>query len=180
MGKVQSVHGALDAGGAAPEDVGVDLGGRDVRVAEQLLVGADVGAVLEQVGGEGVAKGVAGRAFGEVRGKHSFVRCLLGHGLVELIAAEFAGLAVEVVTGGAQERLPGPFLGRCCELAHEGAWPLDEAGRLGQIAVVLPADALERHAPFRARERRQGGDAVRAGLAPLDRVVLDRDGGEEE
>ena len=35
-------------------DVGVDLGGRDVGVAEHRLDRAEVGAVLEQVGGEAV------------------------------------------------------------------------------------------------------------------------------
>ena len=38
--------------------VGVDLRGRDVGVAEQQLHGAQVGAVVEQVGGEGVAQRV--------------------------------------------------------------------------------------------------------------------------
>ena len=37
-------------------DVGVDLGGREVGVAEHLLDAAQVGAALEQVGGEGVAE----------------------------------------------------------------------------------------------------------------------------
>lgn len=37
-------------------DVGVDLGGGDVGVAEHGLDGTDVGAVHEQVGGEAMAK----------------------------------------------------------------------------------------------------------------------------
>lgn len=39
-------------------DVGVDLGGRDVGVAEEFLNDAEIGTVLEEVGGEGVAKEV--------------------------------------------------------------------------------------------------------------------------
>ena len=39
-------------------DVGVDLGGDEVGVAEEFLDGAEVGAVVEEVGGEGVAQGV--------------------------------------------------------------------------------------------------------------------------
>ena len=38
--------------------VGVDLGGRNVRVAQHLLDGTQVRTVLQQVGGEGVAQGV--------------------------------------------------------------------------------------------------------------------------
>jgi len=41
-------------------DEGVDLSGRHRRVTEQLLYDADVGAPVEQVGGEGVPEGVRG------------------------------------------------------------------------------------------------------------------------
>src|SRR5262245_23174994 len=54
----QLVEGAEDAGGAAVEDVGVDPGGADVGMAEQLLDGADVVAALQQAGGEAVAEDV--------------------------------------------------------------------------------------------------------------------------
>ena len=56
------VEWAAHGHAAALEDVGVDHGGLDILVAEQVLDGADVVAVLEQVGGEGVAQGVAGDA----------------------------------------------------------------------------------------------------------------------
>lgn len=49
-------------------DVGVDLGGRDVGVAEEGLDGAKVGAVHKEVGGEGVAQGVGGDVFGDAGG----------------------------------------------------------------------------------------------------------------
>ena len=49
-------------------DVGVDGGGGDVGVAQQHLHGAQVGAVVEQVGGEGVAQGVGGQGGGDVGG----------------------------------------------------------------------------------------------------------------
>ena len=45
---------------ALVEDVGVDLGRRDVGVAEHLLQAAQVGAVGQQVAGEGVAQDVGG------------------------------------------------------------------------------------------------------------------------
>ena len=48
----------VDFAEAAAGDVGVDLGGGEAGVAEELLDGAEVGAVLQQVGGEGVAEGV--------------------------------------------------------------------------------------------------------------------------
>jgi len=44
--EAETVGGAQDAGRAPVEDVGVDHGGGHVAVAEELLDGADVGAVL--------------------------------------------------------------------------------------------------------------------------------------
>lgn len=44
-------------------DVGIDLGGGDVGVAEHGLDGAKVGAVHEEIGGEAVAEGVGGDVF---------------------------------------------------------------------------------------------------------------------
>lgn len=46
-------------------DVGVDLGRGDGFVAEEGLDGTDVGAVAEEVGGEGVAEGVGGDGLGD-------------------------------------------------------------------------------------------------------------------
>lgn len=48
----------VDLAEAAAGDVGVDLGGGEAGVAEEFLDGAEVGAVFQQVGGEGVAEGV--------------------------------------------------------------------------------------------------------------------------
>lgn len=42
-------------GEAFGADVRVDLGGGDVGVAEHFLDGAEVGAVVQEMGGEGVA-----------------------------------------------------------------------------------------------------------------------------
>lgn len=44
-------------------DVGIDLSGGDVGVAEHGLDGAEVGAVHEEISGETVAEGVGGDVF---------------------------------------------------------------------------------------------------------------------
>ena len=54
-----SIEGAADGEGATLDDVGVDHGGADALVAEEFLDGVDIVAGLEEVGGEGVAQGVA-------------------------------------------------------------------------------------------------------------------------
>jgi hypothetical protein len=60
------VEGAADAERAAVEDVGVDHGGGDVAVTEELLDGAYVVAGFKEVGREGVAEGVAADALVQV------------------------------------------------------------------------------------------------------------------
>jgi hypothetical protein len=56
-----SAQWAADPGGAAVQDVRVDLRGRHVPVAEELLDGPDVAAILEQVCGERVPQRVRAR-----------------------------------------------------------------------------------------------------------------------
>ena len=57
------VERASDGEAAALEDMGVDHGGFDIFVAEQFLNGADVVAVLEQMGGKRVAEGMTTDGF---------------------------------------------------------------------------------------------------------------------
>jgi hypothetical protein len=59
-----AVGRALDGAWAPVQDVCVDHGGADVLVAEEFLNCPDVVAVLQQVGGRGVAKRVAAHALG--------------------------------------------------------------------------------------------------------------------
>jgi len=57
------IQWAFDRHSPALEHMGVDHSGTDILVAEQFLDGANVAAVLEEVGGEGVSEGVATDAF---------------------------------------------------------------------------------------------------------------------
>jgi hypothetical protein len=66
----ENAVGRTSDGAWAPvKDVCVDHGGADVRVAEEFLDYPDVVAVLQQVGGKGVAKRVAAHALGDARSK---------------------------------------------------------------------------------------------------------------
>jgi hypothetical protein len=62
------VGGASDARRAQVEDMRVDHRGADIAVAEELLDGPDVVVVLQQVGSEGLAKGVTCGGLGDARG----------------------------------------------------------------------------------------------------------------
>jgi hypothetical protein len=68
------VQRAPDAATAAVEDVGVDHRGRDVAVVQELLDGANVVAVLEEVRNEAVAQRVARGALGDARGRQASLR----------------------------------------------------------------------------------------------------------
>jgi hypothetical protein len=87
----EPVGGAADAEWAAIENVGVDHGGPEVAVAEELLDGADVGAVLQEVGREGVPEGVAGDAFRDAGGGGRAADGALDARLVEVVAEPLAG-----------------------------------------------------------------------------------------
>src|SRR5204863_9190772 len=67
LGRTAPVERTAHAAGTFREDVGVDLGGRRIRVKEQLLDGADVVAVLEQMGGKGVPQRMTAGGLGESR-----------------------------------------------------------------------------------------------------------------
>ena len=55
----------MDVPQALVGDVGVDLGGRHVLVAQKLLDAPEIGAVGQKVGGEGMAQGVGRHLLGQ-------------------------------------------------------------------------------------------------------------------
>jgi hypothetical protein len=137
------VEGAADGEGPLAEDVGVDHGGADIGVAEEFLDGADVVAVLEEVGGEGVAEGVAVDAlldFGLAGG--------VGDGflegvLVAVVAAGEAGAGVDGEAGGGEGVLPLPVAACVGEFAGERFGEVDLSVAGGEVLVVEDADLGE-------------------------------------
>jgi hypothetical protein len=65
--------------------MGIDHRGFDILVAEEFLDGMDVVAVLEQVGGEGVAKGVATDTFVDFGAAHGGFQRFLDAAGVEVV-----------------------------------------------------------------------------------------------
>ncbi len=70
---------------AALEDVGVDHGCLDILVSQEFLNGPDVIAIFQEVGGEGMAEGVAGDAFGYAGGDGGLTDGSLQAALVEIV-----------------------------------------------------------------------------------------------
>jgi hypothetical protein len=123
--------------------MGVDHGRCDVAVAEQLLHGPDVVAVLQEVCGERVPESVAGRALRDPGRADRVMDRALDHGLVQVMAPALAGLAIDVDAGGGEDPLPGPFTACTGVLAAEGSGELDPPGAAAKITIVEPPDALE-------------------------------------
>src|SRR5262245_34592717 len=73
------------------DDVGVDLRGRDVGVAEELLHGAEIGAALQQMAGKGVAEDVRRDARGLYPGGESKRLQLLAEALAGEMRASARG-----------------------------------------------------------------------------------------
>ena len=105
----ETVGRGLDASRTAVQDMRVDHRRGDVLVAEQFLHSADVATVLEEVRGEGMAEGVAGRTLGDARCEDRSAHRVLHDGFVQVVAALLTGCGLDVVPGGGEDPLPGPL-----------------------------------------------------------------------
>ena len=124
----EGVVGAADAAAAdLVEDVGVDHGGGDVAVAEELLDGADVVAVGEQVGSERVAERVAGDALGERGRARGSGDGSLWEAAVQVVPVDLAGAGVGREGAGGEDPLPAPVRDGAGVLAGEGVGEPDRA-----------------------------------------------------
>ena len=90
-------------------------------MAEELLDGADVVAGLEQVGGEGVAEGVAGGVLGDAGAPDGLLHGALDDGRVDVVTALVAGAAVGPAALLGEDPLPAPLPGSVGVLALQSA-----------------------------------------------------------
>ena len=78
-------------------------------MTKKLLDGSDVAIVLEQVGGKRVPQGVTRRRLGDAGVAHGVFDRALQDGLMEVMPAALAGLAVDIEPSGGKHPLPGPL-----------------------------------------------------------------------
>src|SRR5215470_16872478 len=108
--QVQDAVGrARHARGPAVEHVRVDHRRADVVVSQELLDGADVAPVLEQVRGERVPKRMGRRTLPKVRLANGLEYRSLQDGLVQMMATAPAGGLVEVESCRREDPLPRPL-----------------------------------------------------------------------
>ena len=138
-----SIQRAFDGQAAALEDVGVDHGGADVLVAEQFLDGANIVAILEQMGGKGMAKGMATDALLDARFLGGFLDGALKSRFVHVVAAFFAAARVGGAFGGRKEVLPNQFAIGFGVFLLERAGQVNFAKARGQVFLVVEADLFD-------------------------------------
>jgi len=156
------IEGGADCEAASLQDMGVDHGGANVFVAKQFLDGADVVAILKQVGGKGVAKGVTGDAFAYASVSSGIFYGTLQTRRVEVVTAHFAPLAPGLSTlsgtrpsrsgecarvycalGGGEDVLPGKFARRARVFQGEGVGEVDFSEAGFQVFAVKEAGTFD-------------------------------------
>ena len=99
--------------------MGVDHRRRDVLVTEQLLDGADILPILEEVSGEGMPKGVTRHSLGEAKLLDGPSHGLLQGGRVDVVSAPLSRFPVLEDTAPWKDPLPAPISGRRPEFAGQ-------------------------------------------------------------
>ena len=99
LGRTAPVERTAHAAGTFREDVRVDHGGLEIRVTEQLLDGADVVAVLEQVGGKGVPQRRTAGGLSESRLTHGRLHGSLHGLLMQVMTHRHAGVRIAAERG---------------------------------------------------------------------------------
>ena len=112
-------------------------------MAEQLLNGADVVTVFEQVSGERVAERVAAGGLADFGLTESLLDRALDDGLVQMMAATLAADAVHIMTRGGEDPLPAELAPGVRILSRERIGEGHPAGAVLQIGAVLAADDVE-------------------------------------
>jgi hypothetical protein len=151
----------------------IDHGGFDIFVAEEFLDGADVIAVLEQVGGEGVAEGVAtdrfiGDASQDCSGTYGFLQATFSN----MVTALNPRAWVRDNAFARKNILPGPFAIGIRVFIFERVGQVDCAESVFQVFLMNLFDAPEMFFKGEEQAFRQHGDAIFFAFAIPDGEAL--------
>lgn len=112
-------------------------------MAEEGLDGTDVGAALEEVGGERMAEGMTGGTFGDGRFTDGIGELSLEGVFMEVIASVMAGPRMRAEFGGREDELPWPFAWGVGVFAGEGFGHVDLADAGDEVLAVFFAEGGE-------------------------------------
>ncbi len=162
------VEGAFDGEPAAVEDMGVDHGGLDVLVPEELLDRAYIIAVLQQVCGEGVTKGVGRDELIDSRCSASLADSFLQDAGVGVVTHGLLGDRVGRKRKGREEVLPFPFPSRTRILASKGRGKIDFSIACLDVFLVQQLHLAQVKLKIRDEGFRQNGGTVIFALTVTD------------
>jgi hypothetical protein len=168
------VQGARNSLAALLQDVGVDHGRGKIVVPEQLLNGADVGAALEQVSGEGMAKGVSADLLGQAGTADGRLDGFVDDAGINMMATGDARTRVYGEIPGGQDILPAPFLGGIRILPSQSMGQVDLALTLSQVLLMQRLDPGQVVLEQRGERGGKGGEPVFVALARTDGQLLQR------
>ena len=108
----------------------------NVLVAQEFLHGANIVAIGQEVGGEGMAERVAGHALRQSGLPHSLLDRFLDERFMNVVPALFPGPQVHPAVFLGKHELPGPLLVGLRILASLRMGQFDAAVAVGQILLV--------------------------------------------
>ena len=120
----------------AVEDVGIDHGGDDIAMPQQLLDGPDIIANFQKMSGKGMAQGMAPSVFLNIGLAHSSFDCFLQDRFIQVMSASDSGAWI---CGNLRRRkniLPGPLFCGMFIFAYQGKRQLDRAIALFEILFM--------------------------------------------
>ena len=164
-GEHDPVGRAAHAARPAVQHVGVDHGGGHVAVPKELLDRTNVVAILQQVGGEGVAEGMAGGVLGKAGPSDGVLDGALEYGFVEMVAPPLAGDAIHVDPRGGERPLPPPFPAGGRILPGKSPRQLHPPRAMLEIALMLSPHQIQMSLEIGLHGGGQHRDAVLVALA---------------
>jgi hypothetical protein len=172
MGWSNGIERAAYAQTAAVEHVGVDHRGFDIAMAEKLLDGADVVAILQQMGGEAVAESVTGDAFGEGGQVRGLVDGALEPGGTKVVTADVTRARIGRQARGGESELPDPIAAGRGEFAVEGVGEEDKPLAGLHIAMVEALNVVQVVEQVRGEGVWKHADAVAGALTLADEDLV--------
>jgi hypothetical protein len=154
------------------KDMGIDHGGGNVIVSEQLLNGADVGAALEQVSGEGMAKGMGADLPRQTGTADDQLDGFVDDAGVNMVATSDSRTGVYGNIPGRENILPAPFLGGIRILPSQSMGQIDLTMPLSRILLMQGLDPDQVVMEQRGERGGKGCEAIFVALARTDGQLL--------
>jgi hypothetical protein len=142
------------------EDMSVDRGRFQAGVTEQLLDGADIVAVLEQMRSERVAEGMTACTFHDFREPDGFRDGTLHDRLVDMMSVSPARFGIGVVPSRREHELPAQVPTCAGRFPGHGARQRRPAGATAEVILVLLADAFDLPADITTQQEGKHGEPV--------------------